>query len=916
MTAVGIAVRPPQSRSALALGVAAAAMLALLQLGPAGLPAPAQSAAPAAAGPPLAFVPNAGRLDERVRYEAHAAGASFSFTPTEAVLAFARERKGHVLRLRFLGADPGVEVVGSRPWPGRVNDLRGSDPARWHTGIPIYGEVVYRGLWPGIDLAFRGDGGALKYEFRLAAGANPADVRLAYRGAEGLSLDRAGNLVVATSLGPLTDSRPVSYQQIGGRRVAVDSRYALSGSSYGFALGAYDRSRPLVIDPGVVYSTYLGGFQIDQGNAIAVDASGSAYVVGTTGVQFGAGPNDFPTTAGAFDATYGGLQDAFVAKLSPAGSALVYATFLGGNHVDDGLGVAVDAAGNAYVSGRSLSSDFPTTPGAFDTVSGNKGFVAKLNATGSALLYSTYVGTLGPGNDVAVDAAGNAYVAGSGAAGAYVAKVNATGSALLYTTLLNGSAADVATAIALDDAGSAYLVGWTNSSNFPTTIGAFDRTFNGAEDAFVAKVGPAGSVAYSTYLGGASQEIGRDIGVDAAGSAYAGGHTNSAGFPTANAFDATLNGLQDGFVTKLNAAGSALVYSTYLGGSSGSFAEEVLDLAVDAEGNALVSGGSRAIDFPTTPDAIPFTPSGEVMTRFLTKLDAAGSSLRYSTFLPGAEAWSARVNSGGIAVDAAGAAYLTGLAAGNPFTTTPGAFQTSHRGAGDAFVVKLDTGRPPVPAAVTLSPATDTNPVGTSHSVTAAVSDEDGNRLEGILVRFSVTGSVTISGTCTTDASGECAFAYQGPDFPGADLIAAFADTDEDGVRDEDEPAAEASKSWVVPASTPGQASGGGNFLFGDERIAFGFSARNGDTGARGSCSVVDRAADVMVRCTDVTSFVISDNAVTVYGNALVNGVPTTYRIDAVDNASRGRGNDTFSIQTAGGYARFGTLAGGNVRVG
>lgn len=367
-------------------------------------------------------------------------------------------------------------------------------------------------------------------------------------------------------------------------------------------------------------------------------------------------------------------------------------------------------------------------------------------------------------------------------------------------------------------------------------------------------------------------------------------------------------------MTKLNAAGSALVYSTYLGGSSGNFEEQVLDLAVDGDGHALVSGGSAATDFPTTPDAIA-GPSG-VHTRFVTKLDPTGTALLYSTFLPGAEATETRVGSGGIAIDAGGAAYVTGIAFSSPFIRTPGAFQTSPGGSGDAFVSKLDTGGTPVPAVVTLVPAMDTNPVGTSHTVTAAVFDEDGNRLEEIVVRFGVTGSVTTSGSCTTDASGECGFTYQGPDFPGADLVTAFADTDADGVHDEGEPTAEASTSWVLPESTPGQASGGGNFLFGDERIAFGFSVRSGDGGVRGSCSIVDRAADVMVRCADVTSFVVSDNAVTVYGNATVNGVPTGYRMDAVDNASRGRGNDTFSIQTASGYVRFGTLAGGGVRVG
>ncbi len=345
---------------------------------------------------PLAFVPNAGQLDRRVRYAAQAGGSSFFFTRTEAVLALRKGKRGVALRLGFLGANPAPAIAGARPGTGRVNYLLGSDPARWHTNLPTYGEIVYRDLWPGADLRLRGQSGTLKYEFRLAPGADVSRIRLGYRGQQRLSLGQNGELRIETALGLLRDAHPVSYQQIGGRRVAVKSRFALGrGGAYGFTVGAYDRRYPLVIDPGLLYSTFLGGSGGDRGRDIAVDGAGSAYLTGTTS-------SDFPTTAGAFDTTYnGGNFDAFVTKLEAGGAALGYSSYLGGSGIDEGYGLALDGAGNAYLTGDTHSADFPTTAGAFDTTFNGGGFdafVTKLDAAGAALGYSTYLG--GSGGDL------------------------------------------------------------------------------------------------------------------------------------------------------------------------------------------------------------------------------------------------------------------------------------------------------------------------------------------------------------------------------------------------------------------------------------------------------------------------------------------------------------------------------------
>ena len=652
---------------------------------------------------PLAFVRNNGQLDRRVRYSAQAEGERVYLTRSAVTLALAVGRRGLALRLAFLGAAPDATITGAERSPGRVSYLIGNDPSRWQQNLPSYGEVVYRGLWPGIDLAVRGPGGQLKYEFRLAPGADPARIRLAYRGQERLSLDRDGELRVETALGLLRDGRPRSYQPISGRRVAVQSRFALGeGGAYGFALGHYDRRRPLVIDPGLAYSTYLGvGGGGGQGAAIAVDSAGSAYVVGSIA------SGSFPTTPGAFDRSSSGRDDAFVTKLNAAGSALAYSTYLGGRDDDDGSGIAIDVAGRAYVTGRTASRNFPTSAGAFDRSYNGRGdaFVTKLNARGSALAYSTYLG--GRGNDwgdgIAVDGSGQAYVTGgtystdipttpgafdrssSGGNGdAFVTKLNAAGSTLAYSTYLGGSDEDGGGGIAVDKAGSAYVTGDTGE-DFPTSAGAFDTSSNGYYDAFVTKLDAAGSaLAYSTYLGGSDGDWGHGIAVDEAGRAYVTGNTASRNFPTtARAFDGSYNGggdYGDAFVTKLNAAGSVLAYSTYLGGR---YEDDGSGIAIDVAGRAYVTGSTRLGDFPTTAGAFDRS-SNRSDDVFVTKLNAAGSALAYSTYLGGSD-WGY-----GIAVDGARRAYVTGTTGAN-FPTTSGAFDASYNGGeSDVFVAKLD----------------------------------------------------------------------------------------------------------------------------------------------------------------------------------------------------------------------------------
>jgi hypothetical protein len=769
---------------------------------------------------PLSFTPNAGQADPRVRYYAQGPGYSFQFTPTEAALTLVKKNHGTALALSFLGASPDALLEGNRKLPGIVNYLIGDDPARWRTEIPTYEQVVYHDLWPGVDLAFQGGNGQLKYEFLVQPGARVEDIRLVYSGSEGISLDREGNLLVRTPVGLLRDTRPVSYQSIGGSREPVESRFVLNGngdSAFGFGLENYERHLPLVIDPGLAYSTFLGGSLLESGLGVAVDGSGNAYVSGDTS------SSNFPTTPGSFDTTFNGsFADAFVSKLNPTGSALVYSTYLGGSSDDLGRGVTVDTAGSAYVSGSTRSSNFPTTPGSFDTtfnggmgIGSGDGFVTKLNATGSALLYSTYLGGSSDdlGRAVTVDSAGSAYVTGqtvssnfpttpgafdttfNGSGDSFVSKLDAAGSALLFSTYLGGSSGDRGFGVAVETGGTAYVTGDTFSSNFPTTPGAFDTTFNGppsvSMDAFVAKLNTTGSaLLYSTYLGGSSNEISFGVALDSSGSAYAAGRTGSSNFPTTpGAFDTTFAGTNDAFVAKLTTTGSALLFSTLLGGSS---VETALGVAVDSSGSAYVTGSTGSSDFPTTPGAFDTTANGGG-DAFVTRINASGSALLDSTYLGGSNGESGL----GIAVDTSGGAYVTGETFSFNFPTTPGAFRTIRSGERDAFVTKLDTAGGP--ATLTLSPKTDTNTVGTPHTVTATVKDVAGNPVSGVTVRFSVSGANSASGSDVTDANGEATFTYTGTT-AGTDTISAFADTDNDGTQDPGEPSDIATKTWTPGA--------------------------------------------------------------------------------------------------------------------
>jgi hypothetical protein len=660
---------------------------------------------------PLSFAPNRGQLDRGALFSARGQGYTLYLSKSSLLLALSSEN-GHsgALSLSLLGASPTAKLKAQSPLPGRVNYLIGNDSSRWHTGVPTYGRVSYQGLWPGIGAAFYGNQGRLEYDFQVARGADPSRIALSFSGQRALRLASSGALQLSLPGGSVRQLTPYAYQLIAGHRRTVTSRYLLDGESAHIALGPYDHRLPLVIDPTLVYSTYLGGSGSEAGNGIAVGSSGAAYVTGYTGSA------NFPTKNAFQPKRSGANTDAFVTKLNRSGSALLYSTYLGGTggdtHLQQNLasGIAVDSSGAAYVTGRTAATDFPTKNAFQPKKAGNTpggppptdydAFVTKLTPSGSALSYSTYLG--GVNNDlaqgIAVDSSRAAYVTGftesadfptknafqdkkNGNDAAFIAKFTPSGSALSYSTYLGGSSFDEGLGIAVDSSRAAYVTGITESSNFPTKD-AFQPTFGGGgEDAFVTKLAPSGSaLSYSTYLGGSDFDEGHGIAVDSSRAAYVTGRTASTNFPAKNAFQPKkAGGNTDAFVTKLAPSGSALSYSTYLGGSG---EESGNGIAVDSSRVAYVTGGTNSTNFPTKN---AFQASfGGVFDAFVTKLARSGSALSYSTYLGGV----GEEEGLGIAVDSSSAAYVTGDTNSTNFPTK-NAFQSSYGGLVDAFVTKL-----------------------------------------------------------------------------------------------------------------------------------------------------------------------------------------------------------------------------------
>src|SRR6266568_1658181 len=621
---------------------------------------------------PLSFEENQGQTDGRVKFLVRGNGYTVFLTNDQTttlrlaapskVPATARDRalrslagvappKGPdaVVRLALVGSNPHAEAEGVDLQPGRSNYFIGNNPARWHPNVPHYARVKYRGVYPGVDLVYYGNQGQLESDYVLAPGANPGQIGLRVDGARSLKLDSQGDLVLATASGNVLLRKPRAYQQIAGGRQEIPTSYIQRGPHLvGIRVSGYDSRQPLIVDPVMIYSTYLGGTKTDKASAIAVDSAGNAYVTGSTT------STDFPTTSGVLQQTFLGntasfAQEVFVTKLNLTGSALVYSTFLGGTASgpsENGAGIAVDASGNAFITGTTAASDFPVTPGtAFQSTLPNTSgtaFLTELNPTGSALVYSSYFGGSGfdAGQGIALDASGIAYVTGnttsinfpitpasafqttnkSATAGnAFISKIDITKTgigSLAYSTYLGGGIGDSGTAIAVDPNFNVYVVGTTGSTDFPVTSGAFQTTNKSGfpVTAFVArldttKTGTASEV-YGTYLGGTGFEQGLALALDSLQNAYVTGLTASSNFPvTVGAPQTVINGTENAYVSVLNPTGSALVFSTFWGGDATDIGSGItLDSA--SPPNIYLAG-------TTTSHSPPFVTSGSAFQKTL-----------------------------------------------------------------------------------------------------------------------------------------------------------------------------------------------------------------------------------------------------------------------------------------------------------
>jgi hypothetical protein len=723
------------------------------------------------------------------------------------------------LLMKFEDASSHAKIEGEELLSGRVNYLIGSEPTEWHVNIPTYARVRYKDIYPGIDLLFHDDQQGLEYDFVVSPEASADEIRLHFDDASKVRLNRSGDLILSTSNGTVTIQRPTMYQVRDNSRRMVDGGFRrIAGNTIGFRVGRYDHSKPLIIDPVLAYSTFLGGSNYGAIYAIAVDAAGSAYATGFTADK------DFPVTAGVFQSSIKTTtQTAFVAKLNPSGTALEYATYLGGRSLDRGFAIAVDNAGNAYVTGATNSPDFPTTPGAFQIVnrapndpSGyhrSTAFVTKLNSTGSALLYSTFLGgsdvdsTNCPswggeeGTGIGIDAAGNAYVTGTtwatdfptthgafqttnnaisaGEDNSFITKLNSTGTALLYSSYLGGSRISEAHGLAVNSAGEAFIGGTTVASDFPVTSGAFEAAnpSKGYSPGFVTKMNGDGSgLSYSTYFGGSGHDVINAIAVDSGGNAYLTGYTTSQDFPiTAGAFQAKLRPAPagstagDAFVSKLNPTGTGLIYSTYLGGTLNlpAFA-----IAVDRSGNAYVAGATNSTDFPLTPGALqtyPYALDNGDWDSFLTELNSTGTAILYSTYFGGSGSFYGDDPDYcdcifGLALDPSNNVYVGGITHSPDFPSSPGAFQERspnsllEYNSSTAFVTKFNASEMASLPATTTSITSDANPQYrlTPVTLTASVRRSSGSGVPAGSVRFTTEEALLCDSVVNSSGNAVC----------------------------------------------------------------------------------------------------------------------------------------------------------------
>ncbi|MBN8723190.1 MAG: SBBP repeat-containing protein [Acidobacteria bacterium] len=715
---------------------------------------------------PISFEENLGQADKEVKFISHGKDYNLLLTSSKAIL-LTNAKEFESLELEFLGANSNTQLIGKNKLTTKTNYLLGDNENNWQKSVNNYKEVVYKELYPGVDLVFYGKEKNLEYDLVVAPKVDPGLVKLRFQELNNshqtsIEIDKQGDLLIETKSGLVRQHKPFIYQEIEGRQIAINGSYKKhNDNTIGFSLAEYNQDFPLVIDPEISFSTYLGGQLTDQASAIAVDREGNSYIVGTTS------SNNFPLVKPLQASPGGGPLDIFIAKLSADGSSLVYTTYLGGSSIDQAFDIAVDSSNNIYITGLTISSNFPTKSalqaqkggGVFDA------FVTKINASGSELVYSTYLG----GNDddqgfsLAVNQQGNVFVTGStasrnfpgvtegvlnGITDGFVTELNRQGTAVIYSRFLGGNDEDEASSIAIDSQDNAYVTGDTFSPNFPVKDGV-QANLAGGQDAFISKLNPSGDVIYSSYLGGTGNDSAIDIAVDLDGNAYITGSTASSNFPIKDALQIANAGGGDAFITKITANGKELIFSTYLGGT---LTDNASSIALDPSENIYVSGTTFSTNFPMLRPVQDKNKGNNDV--FLTKINSVGNNLLYSTYLGGA----GQDDSLGITVDTLGTTYLVGTSISTDFPVV-NALQSVSAGTADAFIAKiLEPLGPPVPDfSLSVTPSTQNIFAGSATSFTVnSRSINDFNRPINLSVNLTPSASnLTSSFAETTIIAGQ-----------------------------------------------------------------------------------------------------------------------------------------------------------------
>ena len=735
------------------------------------------------------FIENQGQTDVKVKFYTRTIGGPV-FVMKDGEIVYSLQKivntetlKEILLKEELLGGTF-KDARGEKKSLAKINYFVGKDPSKWKNNVPAYELISLGEVFRGIELKIKACGDNVEKLFYLKPGANPDDIKVRLKGAKTAKIVESGGLEVGTELGAVNFSKPVAYQEIDGKKVEVKVEYSIEQDNppvhplsnggeggfnseliYGFKVGVYDMAKELIIDP-LVASTFLGGSLVDYANSVALDSSGNVYITGTTL------STDFPATSDAYD-TVLNSYDAFVAKFNKNLTDLLELTFLGGSNGESGNSIALDSSGNVYVAGTTLSTDFPTTTGAYDTTLHSKDvFVSKFKSDLTQLLASTYLG--GSNSESAtsliIDSSGNVYVSGetlstdfpitagafdtskNGSYDAFVSKFNKNLTSLLASTYLGGSNDDHAYSMVLDGDGNVYVTGWTLSSNFPITTGAYDTSYNGLYDAFISKLsGDLKTLLASTYLGGNSNDYANSIALDADGNIFVAGGTFSSNFPTTTgAYDTSYNRSSDAFVSKFNKNLTTLLASTFLGGIGNDSAQSI---TVDLCGYVYVAGYTGSSDFPTTPGTYDTTYNGGSTDAFITVLQSDLTSLLASTFLGGVgnDAYNAdscydKCFFISITLDSDRDVYVAGVTNSSDFPTTPGAYDTVFNAFYDVFVSKLDVS-PPSPKYIltvekggTGSGTVSSNPVGIDCGSECAAT-------------FEVCPRVTLTATADTDST-------------------------------------------------------------------------------------------------------------------------------------------------------------------